>query len=354
MDFRFTEEQEMAASVVRDLLADLCQPADLRRLMEAGEARDATRWEKIGEIGLAGALVGEELDGLGLRPVDFVLVAEACGYACLPEPLVENAGIALPLLASLTQAEKTHSVIESALAGEITVALGHSANPFIADADTADALLVERDGALHLIPRENAHLASQPSIDPFRRLFTIEGGLSEATRIAGSEEAAPLLAAALDRGALFTAAQLLGIAQRCVDLAVAYAKERQQFGKPIGSYQAVKHQLATAQVKIEFARPVLHAAAAMIDHADRYSRARISHAKLVATEAADIAARTAIQVHGAMGYSWEVDVHFFLKRAIALTNWWGGPAFHRSRVADRVLDGKLGPEHTFTHEAANA
>jgi len=354
MDFRFTEEQEMTAGVVRDLLADLCQPADLRRLMGSGEARDANRWEKICEIGLAGALVGEELGGLGLRPVDFVLVAEACGHACLPEPLVENAGIALPLLASLTQTEATRAVVERALAGEITVALGHCANLFIADADTAGALLVERDGALHLVSPGDVHLTLQPSIDPFRRLFTVEGALSASTRIAGSEEAAPRLAAAFDRGALFTAAQLLGIARRCVDLAVTYAKERQQFGKPIGSYQAVKHQLATAQVKIEFAKPVLHAAAAMIDHADHYSRARISHAKLAAAEAADIAARTAIQVHGAMGYSWEVDVHFFLKRAIALTNWWGGPAFHRSRVAERVLSGELGPEHTFTHETADA
>lgn len=354
MDFRFTEEQEMTAGVVRDLLADLCQPADLRRLMESGDARDANRWEKISEMGLAGALVGEEIGGLGLRPVDFVLVAEACGYACLPEPLVENAGIALPLLASLTQTGTTRFVVERALAGEIIVALGHSANPFIADADTAGALLIERDSALYLVPPGDVHLSLQPSIDPFRRLFTAEGGLSEARRVAGNDEAAAELASALDRGALFTAAQLLGIAQRCVDLAVAYARERQQFGKPIGTYQAVKHQLATAQVKIEFARPVLYAAAATIDHADRYSRARISHAKLIASEAADVAARTAIQVHGAMGYSWEVDVHFFLKRAIALTNWWGGPAFHRGRIAERVLNGELGPEHTFTHAAADA
>lgn len=353
MDFRFTEEQEMTAGVVRDLLADLCQPADLRRLMMPGLPRDDNRWRKIVELSLAGALVSEESGGLGLKPVDFALAAEACGYACLPEPLVENTGVALPLLAAV-KSEQAQATLAKALAGEITVAVGHAANAFVADADTAGALLVERDRELHLVTPGDAHVVAQPAIDPFRRLFTIDFTPSAATRVAEAAEAKSLLDAAFDRGALFTAAQLLGIAQRCVDLAVAYAKERYQFGKPIGSYQAVKHQLATAQVKIEFAKPVLYAAAASLPQNDIYSRARISHAKLAALEAADLSARTAIQVHGAMGYSWEVDIHLFLKRAIGLDSWWGGPAFHRKRVAERVLGGRLGPDQTFAKETADA
>ena len=158
---------------------------------------------------------------------------------------------------------------------------------------------------------------------------------------------------ALDRGALFAAAQCLGLAQRAVHLAVEYAKGRSQFGKPIGSYQAVKHLLASVQVKIEFSRPVLYAAAAQFDHRDAHSRARISHAKLVACEAADLAARTSIQVHGAMGYSWEVDVHLILKRALALSYAWGDPALHRSRVAARIFQHPLGPEHTFSRETTH-
>ena len=155
-------------------------------------------------------------------------------------------------------------------------------------------------------------------------------------------------------GALFAAAQGLGLAQRAVDLAITYAKERQQFGKPIGSYQAVKHHLASAQVAIEFARPVVIAAAAEIGHRDVQSRARVSHAKIVALEAADQAARASIQVHGAMGYSWEVDVHLFLKRALALTNAWGTPAFHRARIAERLFTQPTGPDRTFAREATNA
>lgn len=337
----------MTAGVLRDLLADCCRPADLRRLMQSGEARDAARWASLTGIGLAGALVPEAAGGLGLEAEDFVLLAEACGHACLPEPLVENAGIALPLLALLAPDAPE---LAAALAGEITVAPGHPVNPFLADADSAGALIVARGGALHLVDPARAVLTRQPSVDPFRRLFTVDFDPAGARLLAGPAQAGPALAAALDRGAIFTAAQLLGIAQRCVDLAVDYAGERQQFGRPIGANQAIKHHLATAQVRIEFARPVVHAGAAMLAQGDRCARARISHAKLAAAEAADLAARTAIQVHGAMGYSWEVDVHFFLKRALALTGWWGSPALHRARVADRVLNGRLGPDQTFAKE----
>ncbi len=353
MDFRFTDEQTMTADVVRDLVADLCQPADLRRLMASGEPFDQNRWAKIQELGLQSALVAEEKGGLGLQPVDFVQVAEACGYACLPEPLVEAYGVAIPLLAE-TGSDAAAKVVEAALEGSALIAFGHPANPFVERADTADWLLIAKSGGLDLVKTSDAMCTLQPSIDPFRRLFSVQYDEAAALRIGAQSGIEGPIASAFDRGALFAAAQMLGIAQRCVDLAVDYAKERQQFGKPIGSYQALKHQLATVQVKIEFARPVLHAAAAMLPQANALSRARVSHAKLAACEAADLAARNAIQVHGAMGYSWEVDVHFFLKRAIALSEWWGGPAFHRRRVAERIFNGPLGPEHTFAKELEHA
>jgi alkylation response protein AidB-like acyl-CoA dehydrogenase len=347
MDFRFTEEQQMMAEVVRAVLADHCQPADLRSLMASGAPRDEARWAHIVELGLQGSLVPEDQGGLGLLPVDFVQLAEACGHSALPEPLVENAGVALPLLADLVAAD--HPVLAQALAGEMTLSLAHPANLCAADADTAGAIIVATGDEVRLVMADAAEVQHQPSVDPFRRLHTLTYGESEL--LARGETAGRALDAAFDRGALFAAAQLVGIAQRCVDLAVDYAKERQQFGKPIGTYQAIKHHLATCQVKIEFARPVLYAAAASLPNGGLHARARISHAKLAATEAADLAARTAIQVHGAMGYSWEVDVHFFLKRAIALTAWWGDCALHRNRVAARVLTAPLGPDVTFAREA---
>lgn len=354
MDFRFTDEQEMTAEALRALLADLCQPADLRRLLASGEPRDTARWARIVEMGLHGALVGAAHGGLGLAAADFVLVAEECGLACLPEPLVGNAGVALPLLADISGEKRATALLERALAGEITIAVDHPANPFIADADTASAILSVRGDVLHLVDTASVALVRQPSIDPFRRLFSIAEPPSADSAVAEVNAVRPHLDATLDRGALFAAAEFLGIAQRAIDLAVAYAGERVQFGKPIGSYQAIKHMLSSAQVKIEFARPVVYAAAAQLPNTDAFSRARISHAKLAAAEAADLATRTSLQVHGAMGYSWEVDVHFFLKRALALASHWGDSRFHCERVAARAFSFPLGAEHTFDKETVTA
>jgi hypothetical protein len=189
-------------------------------------------------------------------------------------------------------------------------------------------------------------LTSAATIDPLRRVFRVDWNPADAEDLGPAD-----WTLATDRAAVFAAAQGLGLAQRSVDLAVTYAKDRQQFGKPIGSYQAVKHHLASAQVAIEFARPVVLAAAASVGQQDIYSRARASHARTVALEAADKAARASIQVHGAMGYSWEVDVHLFLKRTLALTGSWGIPAFHRARVGARLFNRPTGPDQTFAREA---
>ena len=336
MDFAFSDEQQAIAEVVRNLLRAECTGAHLRRLVDSGQARDENRWRQILDLGLTGVMAPEAEGGLGLNETDFVLIAQACGHAALPEPLVELAGVILPLLAAVDH-PRAADWLNKALSGEATVALGHPSNPFIADADTADALLLIHDGALHLVERSAVELITQPSIDPFRRLSRVVWTPSADTLIADAATAGSLLAVALERGVLFAAAQSIGLAERSVELAVAYAKERTQFGKPIGVNQAVKHLLATAQVKIEFARPVVFAAAAERAADNALSRARASHAKLAAAEAASLAARTAIQVHGAMGYSWEVDVHFLLKRGLALSGAWGDENFHRARVKTRAL-----------------
>jgi len=341
MDFNFSEQHTMLTDAARSLLDETCTLEQLRALMDKGEVIGQTRWQAIAENGLTAVLLPESAGGLGLAAQDFVQIAEHCGYVALPEPLIEHAGMAAPLLAAC---DAHHAL----LAGQGMLAISHPVNPFVNNADAATALLLEHQGEVHLVAPEQVQLTAEPSIDPFRHLFRVDWTPAANTRIA--KNAAPLWEAALDRGALFTAAQCLGLAQRCVDLAVAYAKERKQFGKPIGSYQAVKHHLASAQVKIEFARPVLYAAAAQCERHDIHSRARISHAKLAAAEAADVAARQALQIHGAMGYSWEVDIHIFLKRALALQFAWGTPEFHYNRIHARVTGAPLGADQTFASE----
>jgi alkylation response protein AidB-like acyl-CoA dehydrogenase len=350
VDFTLTPEQVMFGQVVGQVLDDHCDGAALRRLMASGAARDAARWQALADTGAAAVLIAEHQGGLGLGEIDFLGVAQACGYAGLPEPLVEHAGVAAPLLA---RAGGHQALLAEAIAGQASLAVGHPINPFVADADTAKALLLHHKGEVHLVPESDARLTRQDSVDPFRRLFKVEWTPSAATRLQAAAEGQFAWDQAFDRGALFAAAQCLGLAQRCVDLAVAYAKERQQFGKPIGANQAIKHLLADVQVRIEFARPVLQAAAATARAGDLHARARISHAKLAASAACDLAARTAVQVHGAMGFSWEVDVHFFLKRGLALNQAWGGPDLHRARVERRMLERPLGPDQTFAQARAH-
>lgn len=343
MDFTLSDEQRMFAETAKSLFAATCTPEHWRKAMESGSARDVARWGQIAENGFTLLMLPESAGGLGLGELDLALIAIEAGYVALPEPLAESAGIAAPMLAEL---KSDADVLADPAA---TIAIQHPANPFVHDADLAGAILLHKDGQAWLATPGKLALTRQPSIDPFRRLFSVEWDEANAECLGPAD-----WDLALDRGALFAAAQGLGLAQRAIDLAVAYAQERQQFGKPIGSYQAVKHHLASAQVAIEFARPVVMAAAADIARRDAQSRARISQAKLCALDAADKAARASIQVHGAMGYSWEVDVHLFLKRTLALTQAWGTPHFHRSRVAQRIFTQPVGPDQTFARENHDA
>lgn len=342
MHFAFTEDQQTIAQAAREMLVETCTPADLRKQLEAGHARDEARWATIVEMGLIGIEAPEAAGGLGLGATDLVGIAEAAGYVALPEPLVDQAGLVVPLLAGL---EDDRGWLARVIGGA-TIAIGHPLNPFVTDAHTAGALLLADGDAIHLVERSAVTLTREESFDPFRRLFKVDWSPSPATKIGSG------WAQTADRGALFAAAQMIGLGQRCIDMAVAYAKERQQFGKPIGSYQAVKHLLATAQVKIEFARPVVHAAAAELPLGTLASKARIAHAKIAAGEAADLAARTAVQVHGAMGMTWEVDLHLFLKRAMALNGAWGTPARHRKTVMERIAALPIGPAQSFASEMA--
>jgi alkylation response protein AidB-like acyl-CoA dehydrogenase len=134
-----------------------------------------------------------------------------------------------------------------------------------------------------------------------------------------------------------------------VDMSVSYTADRQQFGKPVGSFQAVKHHMANVAVKLEYARAPVHRAAYALANGDACAPRAVSHAKLAACEAANLAAKNAIQVHGAMGYTWEVDLHIFMKKAWALANTWGDAGYHKRRVADYIFSdtAQLGAIGTF-------
>jgi alkylation response protein AidB-like acyl-CoA dehydrogenase len=293
-------------------------------------------------------LVPEACGGLGLDEIDLVLLLEETGRAACAEPVIATAAVGAPLLAELG-GDLSESWLPRIAAGEALLAVGHPVNPFVADAHVADLLLLARGDELHAVAQSAVGLVRQHSNDPSRRIFSVAWEPRRETCVAAGAKARALLDAALDRGALACAAQLLGVAEALLDRAAAYARERRQFGKPIGSFQAVKHLLANVKVELEYARPVVYRAAHSVARAAA-SRARdASHAKLVAGEAASRAARIALQVHGAIGYTWEQDLHLWIRRAWSLDLAFGGAPFHRQRVAESVLaeGARLGPGTSF-------
>jgi alkylation response protein AidB-like acyl-CoA dehydrogenase len=332
------------------------------------EGRDAAageRWQRLAEMGLFGVMAPEAHGGMGLTDADFVLLAEEAGRAALPEPLAEQAGVAVPVLGELTGVARAAALLGPAAGGRARIALVHPLHRYANVPPGVTHWLVCRESAIGLFDASEVHATAQPSIDAGRRLAHIDVAPDVVAPVvvapdgagwlATGEAARAITGRAGNRGALYAAAQCLGVATRMLELAVGYAKEREQFGKPIGSYQALKHQLANVQVKLEFARPVVYAAVAVVAQLDARAHLALSHAKLAAWDAADLAARTAIQVFGAMGYSWEVDLHFYMKRAWALAGAWGDRNFHARRVQSLLCEDAfaLGPDGIFEYGASD-
>jgi alkylation response protein AidB-like acyl-CoA dehydrogenase len=333
MDFTFSEDQLLFQESVRDFLVNEITPDTIRGLWDTDSGRSDELWAQLTELGLVGMTVPEEHGGLGMNAIDFVLLAQECGYVALPEPLVHTALVAVPLLQDIG-GELAAEWLPKIAGGEAKVIVGLEANGLVEDAHVADLLLLQRGENFYAVAPGDADLRANDSVDPSRKLFAVEFDAAAATAVSGD---AVLVETTLNRGALGAAAQALGLAQRMVDISVQYTAERQQFGKPIGSFQAVKHHMSNVAVRLEYAKaPVYRAAYAIahgLDAVDLYS----SHAKLAACEAANLAAKNCIQVHGAMGYTWEVDLHIFMKKAWALAGTCGDAGFHKQRVSDTIF-----------------
>jgi alkylation response protein AidB-like acyl-CoA dehydrogenase len=274
----------------------------------------------------------------------------------LPEPLLETAGLAAPLLATLLPAPAAADALAALLADHATFAIGGfdvgaagltspttvSADGMlhtprvVAARDAAVYLLACRDPdsgwQLHAVPAASCVTDITPALDSTRDLATVHWPLSSDTLLAYGVAADAVVGLLADRAAAGTAAYLVGLADRMITMAADYAKDRHQFGKPIGSFQAVKHLLANARVRLEFARPATYRAAWSLATAQSTVSHDASMAKALAADAADLAARVALQVHGAIGYTWECDLHFFMKRTWALSKAWGDAPTHRLLV----------------------
>jgi alkylation response protein AidB-like acyl-CoA dehydrogenase len=349
MDFTFSDDQLLFQEGVRDFLTNEITPDKVRELWETDSGRCDQLWAQLTELGLTGLTVPEAFGGMGMNEVDFVLLAQECGYVALPEPLVQTVLVAVPTLVDSSNEDLKAAWLPKVAEGAAKIAVGLQSNLLVEDAHIADLMLLEKAGALYAVEKGEAELEYNQSVDPSRKLFQVSFNEDNATLVADGEEAQALISSALNRGALGCAAQALGLTQRMIDLSVQYTSDRTQFGVAIGTFQAVKHRMANVAVPLEYSKATVARAAYAVAHKLSSADENVSHAKSMACEASLLGAKNAIQVHGAMGYTWEVDLHIYMKKAWALDKDWGDQAFHKARVADAIFtDGaNIGAGTTF-------
>ncbi|MFF4032359.1 acyl-CoA dehydrogenase family protein [Streptomyces sviceus] len=311
MRFLLDAEQREFAASLNSMLTAADTPSVARDWSRGDHDSGRALWGRIAEAGVFALAVPEAYDGLGPRPLELTLAFVELGRHAVPGPLVETVTAA----ALLTEPAAAKRLLPALASGETMATLARDGG-YALDGEAADIRLSLTAGGLHLAP---GHGPVGPSLDPARRLTPLTPGGELLT-------AHPPVAAALTLARLTTAAQALGVGLALLDKTVSYVRQRTQFGAPIGSFQAVKHQLADVKIALEFARPLVLGAALTMTRED------VAAAKVTACEAAYRAARTALQLHGAIGYTAEYDLSLWLTKARALRTAWGSPDECRATV----------------------
>jgi alkylation response protein AidB-like acyl-CoA dehydrogenase len=372
MYFDLTDEQQAIKSTAHDFLASRFKSERIREIAAGESGFDESGWKEMAELGWAGLALPEEWGGQGLGIVELAVLFEEMGYVCAPSPLLSNtiAGLAIAAGGSDDQRERYLPRIASGelLATPALMDAGVPAVPgtfamaaqedgdgvvldgektLVMDAASADLFLVATaDGRRHLVEKGAAGVTVVPeeSIDLTRRLSSVR---FEGVRVApedtlpgGADDYFPPV---FSRACVAIAAESTGVAQRALDLSVAYAKDRQQFGRPIGAYQAVSHRCAQMLLETENSRSAVYGAAWAADAEPESLPLAASMAKAYASDAGWRVPDAAIQVHGGIGFTWEHDLHFFHKRGRANAATFGEAKWHRERVADAVLAGETAP-----------
>ncbi|HEU5105815.1 MAG TPA: acyl-CoA dehydrogenase family protein [Solirubrobacterales bacterium] len=369
MYFDLTDEQQAIKSTAHDFLASRFKSERLREIAAGDSGFDESGWKEMAELGWAGLALPEEWGGQGLGIVDLAVLFEEMGYVCAPSPLLSNTivGLALSVGGSDEQKDRwLRPLAEGQLRG--TPALLDADGPaepmrfsmaaeadgdgvvlngvktLVMDAASADFFLVATaDGGRHIVEKGASGVTVTPeeSIDLTRRLSSVrlDGVRPEATLPGSGEDYQPVFL----RACVALAAESTGLAQRALEMSVAYAKDRQQFGRPIGAYQAVSHRCAQMLLETENARSAVYGAAWAADAEPESLPLAASTAKAYSSDAGWRVPDAAIQVHGGIGFTWEHDLHFFLKRGRANAAMLGDAKWHRERVADAVLAGESAP-----------
>lgn len=351
MEFAFTDEQAMIGETVRAFFADNATSERTRAAMAAAGADaglDRALWAAFaGELGLAGIGLPDEDGGAGLGMVEFALVAEAAGAQVAALPLLGNAMVGRAIAAGGSEAQRS-AWLPSLAAGEVvcTAAWTHQASiadgritgsvPYLPHGAAAQLLLIEVAGDAWLVDLmgEGVTVTSHVTMDQTRPLATAVLAGAVAERLADGEAA---MAAALAAGWICLAAEALGGAQAALYRTVAYSRERVQFGRQIGSFQAYKHRLADMMVEIEQARSAVYWAACAVDEGSDEAGLALHAAKSFCAETFHMCAGNMIQLHGGIGFTWEHDAHLYFKRARSILSLLGNGQWHRERIAALVI-----------------
>ncbi len=322
MDFDLSDDQLALRDGARELLDGLASAAQVRAHTAGGAAFDAGLWSAMVEQGWLGIELPEARGGVGLGAVEVAVLCDELGRHAAPAPFVST----VLAIDAFARAGDDEWVDRLAAGGALAcVAWDPSAPvPYAPSADVAVVLAPDGVYAMEMAGRPRR----QPAMDLTRELGWLDFAPERARRLGGDDARVRLL----DRGATFTAADLLGSSSRALDLAVEHAKDRVQFGRPIGAFQAVKHRCADMLVDVEGMRSTVYWAAWCIGASDAEASVAASTAKIWCSDASKRVMSSALQVHGGIGFTWEHDLHFFLKRAQLDQLTFGDATFHRARL----------------------
>lgn len=376
MNFGLNEAQQTLRTAARKFLAAECPSARLRQLIETPTAHDPALWRSMAEQGWMALLVPESLGGIGMSMVEMTVLLEEMGRALLPGPFFSTAVLAATALLECPPSPARDRALSSIASGGAIATLALVEEPaaysssgvhlhatphagaftlrgrklFVPDPDSSALLIAAArlDGALALFAVDPAAhgLIRRPmsSLDATRPLGEIlfdAVSVPADSLLARGGHAEHALARTLSTAAAGLAAELTGSIQRALELSVEYAKTRKQFGRPIGSFQAVQHLCADILLAAESARSASYYAAWTLSHQPSAAPLACSVAKAYASDAARQSCNSAIQVHGGMGFTWENDLHLYFRRAKASELAFGDAAFHRELIAAAVVDGAL-------------
>ncbi len=373
MDFDLSKPQKLLKDSARDFLTRECKLDRVRELMETGTAHDDRLWLAIADQGWTGLVVPEEHGGLGLGLVELAVVAEEMGRACLPGAFLSTL-TAAALVERAGSADQRTKYLESIAAGELkaTVAFLEEGASwevdeiklkatreggnfqlsgrklFVPDAETADLLIcVARSGeSLALMPvtrgADGLQIKATPSMDATRKLYEVtfaNVSVAEADVFGADGDAQGALGQAIEVATVALCAEMVGGMQWVLDTTVEYAKTRQQFGRAIGSFQAVQHQCADMLLMTESARSATYYAAWTLTEGDPSASVAVSIAKAYCSDAYREVGNRGIQVHGGLGFTWEHDLQLYYKRSKSSETLFGDATFHRERIARIIVDG---------------